>query len=259
MEFQTLDVEISGRIAHVWLNRPEVRNAINIKMVSELRKLCAYVEDETDVEVLFLGGRGTDFCSGIDLSDFAPDDTPDIHGFNRWEKVGRALERLPALTIAVMQGEVAGGGLQLALACDIRVGAPDSYYHFHDVRMGFIPGMGTFRLAKFIGIGRARRMALTGRKIGSEEAERIGLIDHLAGAEGLWDKAEEALAEFGHLNTHTVQLIRRLLDESFEFSWEDFLGHFLAAQDRAIRMEEFRDFIRRAHDKGTPRGDDDGS
>jgi enoyl-CoA hydratase len=259
MDFQTLDVEINDRIAHVWLNRPEVRNAIDIKMVSELRKLFAYIEDETDVEVFFLGGRGDDFCSGIDLSDFAPGDTPDIHGFNRWEKVGRALERLPALTIAVLQGEVAGGGLQLALACDIRVGSANSYYHFHDVKMGFIPGMGTFRLAKFIGIGRARRMALTGRKIQSDEAERIGLIDHLSGSDDLWAKAQAALDEFGHLNIHTVQLIRRLLDESFEFSWEDFLGHFLASQDRAIRMEEFRNFIRRAHEQGTPRGDDDGS
>ncbi len=259
MELQTLDVEVQGRIAHVWLNRPEVRNAINIQMVSELRKLFAYIEDETDVEVLFLGGRGSDFCSGIDLSDFAPEDTPDIHGFNRWEKIGRALERLPALTIAVLHGEVAGGGLQLALACDIRVGSNDSFYHFHDVRMGFIPGMGTFRLAKFIGLGRARRMALTGRQVKSEEAANIGLIDHLSGPDDLWEKAQAALEEFGHLNTHTVQLIRRLLDESFEFSWEDFLGHFLAAQDRAVRMDEFRDFIRRAHKQGTPRGDNDGS
>ncbi len=259
MDFQTLDVEINGRIAHVWLSRPEVRNAINIKMVSELRKLFAYIEDSTDVEVLFLGGRGNDFCSGIDLSDFAPGDTPDIHGFNRWEKVGRTLERLPALTIAVMQGEVAGGGLQLALACDIRVGAASSFYHFHDVRMGFIPGMGTFRLAKFVGLGRARRMALTGRRIAAAEAEQMGLIDHLSADDALAAKAEAALAEFGHLNVHTVQLIRRLLDESFEFGWEDFLGHFLASQDRAIRMDEFRDFIRRAHVKGTPRGDDDGS
>jgi enoyl-CoA hydratase/carnithine racemase len=257
MEFKTLEVSVQGKVARVLLNRPEAGNSINVTMISDLRKVMRVLEDKTDVEVIFLGARGPDFCKGIDLSDFAPDDVPDIHGFNRWEKVCRSLERIPALTIAVTHGECAGGGLQLALACDIRVGAEDARYHFHDVRMGFIPGMGTFRLAKFIGLGRARRMALTGRKVNGIEAERIGLIDHVAAPDQLWEKAEEALAEFGHLNVNTVELIRRLMDESFEFSWEDFLGHFLAAQDRAIRMEEFRNFIRRAHEKGTPRGEDD--
>ena len=256
MEFKTLDLEQEGRIVRLFLNRPARKNAIDITMVSELRKAINHLEDADDVDVVFLGARGDDFCSGIDLSDFAPDDVPDIHGFNRWERVCRSLERLPALTIAVINGECAGGGLQLALACDIRVGSTDCFHHFHDVRMGFIPGMGTFRLAKFIGLGRARRMALTGRKVGGTEAERIGLIDHLAEPDDLWDKAQEALDEFGPLNIHAVELIRRLLDESFEFSWEEFLGHFLAAQDRTIRMDEFRNFIRRAHNTGAPQGDE---
>ena len=256
MEFKTLDLELEGKVARVFLNRPDKHNAIDITMVSELRKVIHHLEDSGNAEVVFLGARGDDFCSGIDLSDFAPDDVPDIHGFNRWEKVCRSLERLPALTIAVTRGECAGGGLQLALACDIRVGATDSRFHLHDVRMGFIPGMGTFRLAKFIGLGRARRMALTGRQVDGTEAERIGLIDHVADPARLWDKAQEALDEFGHLNIHAVELIRRLLDESFEFSWEEFLGHFLAAQDRTIRKEEFRAFVRRAHDTGTPRGEE---
>ena len=256
MELKTLELEQEGRVARLYLNRPEKRNAIDITMVTELRKVIHHLEDSREVDVVFLGARGADFCSGIDLSEFAPDDVPDIHGFNRWEKVCRSLERLPALTLAVTQGECAGGGLQLALACDIRIGAADSWYHFHDVRMGFLPGMGTFRLAKFIGLGRARRMALTGRRVDGVEAERIGLIDHIAAPDRLWEKAREALEEFGPLNIHAVELIRRLLDESFEFSWEEFLGHFLAAQDRAIRKEEFRDFIRRAHATGTPRGEE---
>ncbi len=256
MEFKTLELEREGRVARLYLNRPAQKNAIDITMVSELKKVIHHIEDAGDVDVVFLGARGDDFCSGIDLTDFAPDNVPDIHGFNRWEKVCRSLERLPALTLAVTQGECAGGGLQLALACDIRVGAADARFHFHDVRMGFIPGMGTFRLAKFIGLGRARRMALTGRKVDGVEAERIGLIDHVAEPDQLWGKAALALDEFGHLNIHTVELIRRLLDESFEFSWEEYLGHFLAAQDRAIRKDEFRDFIRRAHDTGTPQGDE---
>lgn len=256
MDFETLVLEQDGKIAKIFLNRPAARNAINVTMVTELKKVIHHLEDTEGIDVVFLGARGDDFCSGIDLADFAPDDVPDIHGFNRWEKVCRSLERLPALTLAVTQGECAGGGLQLALACDIRVGAEDSWYHFHDVRMGLIPGMGTFRLAKFIGLGRARRMALTGRRVEAIEAERIGLIDHVAGSTPLWDKAQEALDEFGHLNIHAVELIRRLLDESFEFSWEEFLGHFLAAQDRVVRKEEFRDFIRRAHQSGTPRGEE---
>jgi enoyl-CoA hydratase/carnithine racemase len=247
MNWTTLQLEINQEQATLWLNRPHCGNTLSVEMINELRKALQHLEDETEVKVVFLAGRGPHFCKGVDLEDFSPDGIPDIHGFNRWEKICRTLERLPAVTIAVLDGEVAGGGLQLALACDIRVATTRAWFHLHDVRMGIIPGMGTYRLGKFIGLGRARRMALTGRHMDATEAEHTGLIDHLADVDALWAKADEAVAEFGPIHPDAVMLIRRLMDESYENSWEDFLGNFLAAQDRAIRSAEFRGTLQKAH------------
>jgi enoyl-CoA hydratase/carnithine racemase len=249
MEFETIRLETEGQRARVILNRAGRGNAINVKMVEELQAAFHRIEDANEVRVVVLAAAGPDFCRGIDLTDFSRERIPDIHGFSRWEKVCRSLERLPAVTIAATDGEVAGGGLQLALACDVRVATSRSFFHFHDVRMGFIPGMGTYRLAKFIGLGRARRMALTGRKVQAEEAQRIGLIDHLCGAGDLESSVAAAIDEFGPIHPEAVELIRRLVDESYENPWEDFLGNFLAAQDRAIRSKDFRDHVARAHEE----------
>jgi len=254
MAFDTIKLEIEGRRARLMLNRPEEGNSINIPMVEEIYQACCFIEDETEAEVVVLSGAGREFCTGIDLLDFPAGSLPDIYGFSKWERTCRALERLPAATIAAVQGDCAGGGLQLILACDIRVAAEDSRFHFHDVRMGFIPGMGTYRLAKFIGLGRARRMALTGRIVEAVEGERIGLVDHLGSSEALEEKIEKAIAEFGPLNIEAIELTRRLVDESFENSWEEFLGNFLAAQHRAIQTEVFQENIRKSHHSGSPRG-----
>ncbi len=248
MEFETIRLEIEGNRAQVLLNRPERRNAINVKMVEELQAAFHAIEDSGQVRVVVLSAVGPDFCTGIDLTEFSTKAVPDVHGFSRWEKVCRALERLPAVTLAATDGEVAGGGLQLALACDVRVATNRAFFHFHDVRMGFIPGMGTFRLAKFVGLGRARRIALTGRKVQADEAERIGLIDHLCDPNGLERAVDAAIDEFGPIHADAVELIRRLVDESYESQWEDFLGNFLAAQDRAIRSGDFREHVARAHE-----------
>jgi len=249
MELETIKLTLEGERVRVTLNRPDRGNAINMKMVGELLKVFHHIEDEGQAKIVILDAAGGDFSRGIDLTEFTKDEIPDIHGFARWEKVCRALERLPAITIAAADGEVAGGGLQLFLACDVRVATDRSFFHFHDVRMGFIPGMGTYRLAKFIGLGRARRMALTGRKVAAPEAGSIGLIDHPCEPADLAATVESAIEEFGPIHPDAVELIRRLVDESYETPWEDFLGNFLAAQHRAIRSEEFQTRVREAHEK----------
>ena len=92
-------------------------------------------------------------------------------------------------------------------------------------------------------------MALTGRIVAAAEAENIGLIDHPCEPPELESTVEKAIDEFGPIHPDAVELIRRLVDESYENPWEDFLGNFLAAQHRAIRAEEFEKRVREAHEK----------
>lgn len=255
MKFKNIKLEIVDGIAEILLNRPGRDNAINVGMVDDLREAFTRIEDDNLADRVVIRGAGANFCGGIDLRDFPAESDPDIHGFSRWEKALRILERLPAVTVASVHGECAGGGFQLILACDARVAADSAVFHLHETRIGFIPGLATFRLPRFIGLGRARRLALTGRGVEAAEALDIGLIDRLARAGSLGDETAAALAEFGdHIHPEAIKLTRRLMDESFECPWEDFLGRFLAAQHRAVLKGRFRDHVREAHDTDTPRG-----
>ncbi|MCZ7582445.1 MAG: enoyl-CoA hydratase/isomerase family protein [Deltaproteobacteria bacterium] len=127
----------------------------------------------------------------------------------------------------------------LALVCDARVATSRSFFHLHEVPDGFLPGMATFRLAKFIGLGRARRMALSGRRVDAAEAERIGLVDRICADDALDQTVREALDEFRAMPPDAVELAKRLLNESFAASYEDFVGGFLAAQHRAVQTDTF--------------------
>jgi enoyl-CoA hydratase len=255
MNFQTIRLEESNGVVRVTLNRPDARNAISIAMVTDLLKAGEYLEDECRARALVIRGAGDHFSMGIDLRDFPRDGKPNVEGFGRWEQVCRAIERLPMATVAAIDGDCAGGGLMLALACDVRVAAERAVFRLYEAPSGFIPGLGTFRLTKFIGLGRARRMALTGRKVDAAEAQRIGLVDLLCPAGDLERGVEEALAEFKDVQPEAHGLTRRLLDESYANSHEDFLGFFLAAQHRAVQTEAFRERVKKAHDSNSPQGD----
>jgi enoyl-CoA hydratase/carnithine racemase len=256
MGFETIRLEEKDGLARITLYRPDRGNAINVRMVDEIQEALNRLEDASAARAVVLAAAGDRFCSGIDLVDFPVDSPPDVHGFSRWEKACRRLERLPKATVAAIDGECAGGGLQLALACDVRVATRRSFFHLHEVRLGFLPGMGTFRLAKFIGLGRARRLALTGRRMDATEAHAAGLVDCLCADHGLEEAVKGAIAEFEPLHAEAVCLIRRLIDESFELSYEDFIGNFLAAQHRAVQSEAFRQRVRAAHERGTPQGEE---
>ena len=254
MDYETIRLGESGGIATVILSRPDHGNATSVRMIEELVRAFHAVADAPQTRALVLRGSGDVFSTGIDLSDFPEDRRPDVYGFSKWEKAVRALERLPRITVAAIDGECAGGGLHLALACDVRAATDRSVFRLNEVAMGFVPGMATFRLAKFIGLGRAKRMALTGRAVTTEEAERIGLIDHRCANGALDGAIADAVAEFGEFHSDALELSRRLLDEGFADSYEDFLGGFLAAQDRAIQGPTFRERVRRAHASGDPQG-----
>lgn len=253
MELENIRLERGHGVATITLDRPDRGNAISMAMVRELERLMIALEDEAEDRVVVFRGAGEDFCTGIDLLDFPPDAKPDVRGFSRWERACRTIERLPMVTVAAVDGECAGGGLQLALTCDARVATERAFFHLHEVRDGFLPGMGTFRLAKFIGLGRARYMGMTGRRVDADEALRLGMVDHVCRPQDLDATVEAAIEAFGPVHREAIALARQLFDESYEIPYEDFLGCFLAAQHRTIQTEAFKELLRRAHEEGVPR------
>jgi enoyl-CoA hydratase/carnithine racemase len=202
-----------------------------------------HLEDVSGAKCLVIRGRS----DGIDFADFDPKEPLDIHGFNKWEKLVSRLEKLNKITIFAVDGALVGGGFQLALACDQRLAVPQATFRLPEVRMGFLPGMATFRLAKYVGLGHAKRIVLTGAELGAEEALRLGVLDAVdADLDALVARTIEALQP---MHVVAVTLARRLLVESFGTQAEDAIGNFLAAQHRAISQTAFLDNLKREKDR----------
>ena len=120
------------------------------------------------------------FSTGIDLKDLAAGDLDQSY-FDIWDRALRVFETMDKLVLCLIHGYALGGGLQLALASDIRVCTPSAKLGLPAIKEGLIPGLGTFRLARYIGLGRAKQLIIRGNMIDGAEAERIGLVDHLVG------------------------------------------------------------------------------
>lgn len=235
---ETLRFVEDGDIAHITF----VQTHINMAMVRELTQVADHLEDESLCKVVVFRGQNSCFSRGIDFGDFRPDTPMDIHGFNKWEKCCVRLEGLPKATISIIEGDCLGGGAQLALVTDARIAHPDAIIQFNEVHKGFLPGMATFRLAKYVGLGRAKRLIMQCPKIDADEALNLGLIDTVSAD---LDRAlSDTVAAFGPLHTVAVHLARRLLNESFSVDFQNGLGHFLAAQHRAISQAAFLDTIK---------------
>ena len=244
--YETLRFEESGDIATVTLARAG-GNRISMQMVKELTRVCDHLEDASQAKVVVFRGDGGSFSEGIDFEDFDPNKPLDIHGFNRWEKCCTRLERLPKATIALVDGPAVGGGLQVALVCDQRVATARSSFQLPEVHLGFLPGMATFRFAKYVGLGHAKRILLTCPTLSADEAARLGLIDRVD--DDLDGALSQCIAALGPNHSVAVELTRRLLNESFHTSYENAIGHFLAAQHRAISQTAFLETLKK-HRKG---------
>lgn len=241
--YETLQVRKEGDIVTAFLNRPDSGNSINMQMVIELSNLMDIVEDSRDVSALVIRGGDDVFCSGIDLNDFSQSKPPDIYGLQKWEKMCRRLEMLKKITIAAVQGECIGGGSQLLLLCDLCIGEKNAQLCFNEVRLGFLPGMATFRLAKYIGLRRAKNLILTGRTIKSDEALSLGLFDQVFEQDRFDDQLQETIDQLQPFHQVAIGMARRLLNECYATSYENFIGNFLAAQHRAINTDAFKKLI----------------
>ena len=246
MGYETLHYDTQGEVATITFDRPN-GNRINMRMVRELTAVCNHLEDESEATVVVFRGAGGVFSEGIDFQDFDPDKTVDIHGFNKWEKCCTQLERLPKATIALVDGAAVGGGMQVALVCDLRVATHSASFQLPEVHLGFLPGMATFRFAKYVGLGRAKRLLLTCPVIKASEALEVGIVDELN--DDLDEALVKAIDSLGPNHSVAIELTRRLLNESFSTSYENALGHFLAAQHRAIGQTAFLETLRKHRKK----------
>jgi methylglutaconyl-CoA hydratase len=180
LNLERLEVEFDGPVARVWLNRPEVRNAFDGLMVTELRRILFDLRTVDSVRVVVIGGRGAAFCAGADLEWMRA-----MAAFTREENLreAQALADLfftvyesPKPVVARVQGAALGGGSGLVAACDIPVAALGTQFGFTEVRLGILPAVISPYVVAKIGESAARELFLTGERFEAVRAAEIGLV-----------------------------------------------------------------------------------
>lgn len=201
MALETIVYEKKDRIAYITLHRPERLNAINGQMMQELLEVCEQIGEDDEVGVVIITGAGERaFSVGADVSRFrearaeAAAPAPLVESRQRWLHANpyQALAEVSKPTIAAINGYALGGGLELALACDMRIASEKARLGLPEVKLGLIPGGGgTQRLPRLVGRAKALEMILTGDPIDAQEALRIGLVSRVVPPELLGAAAED--------------------------------------------------------------------
>jgi enoyl-CoA hydratase len=197
MTYQTLLYELADGIATVTLNRPEVHNAMNEAMRRDLWACFeGLITDDAVRVVVVTGAGGKAFSAGADIREFTAPQVPTVFREHRRRVEFRSLmERCPQPIIAAIGGHCFGGGLELALACDIRIASADSRLGLTEVDLAIIPGGGgTQRLPRLVGRGKALELILSAARIDATEALRIGLIERMVPAGESLKAAQEFAA-----------------------------------------------------------------
>lgn len=215
-----IETEIEGGAARVVLRNERRRNALSWELLRRLDEALARIEATPGVRVVRLEAEGERcFSSGGDVGDWGACD-PDRMG-REWIRFGnrvfRRLAELDAVTIAVLEGDALGGGLELALAADVRLAAHGIRLGFPEVGIGAIPGwLGCARLQELIGPGRARQMILTGLPVEVETAERWGLVNEAWPRERLRERADEIARAVLSRSPVALSTAKRLLNLSLD-------------------------------------------
>jgi enoyl-CoA hydratase/carnithine racemase len=233
------------------MNRPAVLNAQDWELVHDFH----YALDLLDREAVrpaavIVSGAGRAFSSGIDLKALAAGELG-IDWFRSFDEAMRRLETLPMLTVARMHSYALGGGLMVGLACDFRVAASDTHIGFPAVKEALVPGMATYRLPRFVGLGRAKRLVLTGELLDAESALQMGLIDWVVPAADL----EAITLDIVHSairNSATARCAaRELLMGSFELDFEAAMARYLVCQQQCLASDEHAQAMAAYHDSST--------
>ncbi len=210
MSRETLKLEHRDQIAILTLARPGKRNAIDLQLVGELREALRELSGKDGLAALVLTGEGPAFASGADIFQLKERGREDaLAGIN--SSLFAEVEAFPVPVVAAIEGYALGGGLELALACDLRVAAHGSKLGQPEVSLGIVPGAGAmYRLPRVVGLAKAKELVYTARILEAEAAFEIGLVDHLVPQGEALAKAVELATEISRQDGLAVRLSKQV-------------------------------------------------
>jgi enoyl-CoA hydratase/carnithine racemase len=244
VDYETVVYQKKEQIGGITLNRPEVNNAINVRLAEELIDICSEVSQDGDVRVVTITGTGEAFCVGADWSSSLPSETAPT----KLLPVAEAVARLDCPVIAAINGDAMGQGLELALACDLRIAAETARLGLPQIVSGFIPwDGGTQRLPRLVGRAKAVEMILLGEPVSAREAYRIGLVNKVVTLEELSLVVANVAQRMASSAPLALKYAKEAIDKGLELTLEqglhleaDFYSLLQTTQDRTEGVTAFR-------------------
>lgn len=238
------------------IQRPEVMNCLSFPTLRRLRALCHELAQDSAVRAVVITGAGDKaFCAGADLKErrTMPMDLVPRFVLN----IRRTMDdfaQLPMPTLAAINGVAFGGGTELLLAADLRLAAPHAQLGLTETSLAIIPGAGgTQRLPRLIGRARAKDLILTARRVGAEEAERIGLVNRIAPAGGLLDAAMELARQIADNGPVAVRAAKAAMDQGCEQPLEQGLETEARCYERVLPTQDRLEALAAFAEKRKPR------
>jgi 2-(1,2-epoxy-1,2-dihydrophenyl)acetyl-CoA isomerase len=256
MPYETLQLSQSDAVATVTLNRPAKRNAINAAMFEDLDAAFSRIASEPSIRSFVLTGAGGHFCSGVDLSALEefPRSTEEMR--RRMERIHELLARImycPKPGIAAVRGYAAGGGANLALACDLVVMGDDARFAELFVRRGLVMDMsGTFTLPRSIGLHRAKELALLGETIDAVRAYEMGIANRVVPAGEVDSVAAALAAKLAAGPPVAMALMKRAINDSFSRPFDEVLEQESLHQTMIFSTKDLQEAISAFVEKRSP-------
>ena len=226
-----------GPVGEIRLNEPEVLNAQGKHWPEDMLAAAEEVREDPEIRVVLLTGEGRSFCSGLNLTQLGRGEI-----LKEWirasEYAFRSMETMEKPVIAGLQGYCIGGGLQVAIGCDVRIAADDAILGLPAVREAFIPGMSTYRLPRVIGMAHARHLILGGENIDAREAYRIGLVNKVVPRDDLENELQAWARRYLEVPRPSLVWSKQLSNHAYDLPFEQFLEEYDRAVEAVISTEE---------------------
>jgi 2-(1,2-epoxy-1,2-dihydrophenyl)acetyl-CoA isomerase len=257
--YETIQYELADGVATITLNRPEVFNAFNDAMTTELTAAFKAISRDSEVRAVIITGAGKAFCSGQDLKEL---ESQYVDGFvpvlgdrlrKGYNPMIQRMRDLDKPIVAAINGVAAGAGCSLALAADLRVMATSATLVEVFIHVGLVPDSGSsFFLPRLVGMGMAMEMCMLGGKVTAEDAERMGLTNRVAQDGETLDAAKKLASRLAALPTRGLGLTKRLLNGSFDKALPDQLAAEAFAQETAGKTADHFEGVRAFIEKRKP-------
>jgi len=217
MAYETIIVAKEDSLGVLTLNRPDALNALNSRMVDEIISALLDFEPDDDVRCVIMTGSERAFCAGADIREMSTQSTVDMIRTNLFLSLWRSVGIFPKPIIAALSGYVLGGGLELAMACDILIASESAKLGQPEINIGIIPGGGgTQRLTRAVGRYKAMEMILAGSTIAAEEARQYGLVNRVVPRERFLEEAKALGREIASKSPIAVRMAKQAINKAYE-------------------------------------------